>query len=217
MSGERSALLDAVGVSLTWTPPTVRSMTLTDAARSGDLATTGCLRSARVRKSRADMAHGYVGGVSPPAIWKLGLGMTGRSVWPPPRRWVCASANEGTDRAGCGRSPAAAHGGGCTRTLECVGPADGIVNRSDRRPLSPLYSRSGRARRLKMGPGDEPPSSARACGIFRCSRSRGFSVLSRLALGQESRRIALMEKLKIAKQTQLRQTWIAISLVAALP
>src|SRR3954470_16501827 len=47
MSGERSARLEAVGVSVTRTPPTVRSMTLTDVARSADLATTGCPRSAR--------------------------------------------------------------------------------------------------------------------------------------------------------------------------
>jgi hypothetical protein len=35
-----------------------------------------------------------------------------------------------------------------------------------------------------MGPGDETPSSGRACGIFRYSRFRGFSGWSRLALGQ---------------------------------
>src|SRR5207248_6296177 len=69
MSGERSARLEAVAVSVTRTPPTVRSMTLTDVARSGDLATTGCPKSARIRKSRADMAHADVGGVSLPAVW----------------------------------------------------------------------------------------------------------------------------------------------------
>jgi hypothetical protein len=151
MSGERSARLEAVGVgvSLTRTPPTVRSMTLRDVARSGDLATTGCPRSARIRKSRADMAHANVGGVSPPALCQFGLGKTGRPAWPPPRRWVCARADEGTGRAGCGRSPRSGAWGGCTQTWECLGSADGIVHRSDRRPLSPRWSQSGRARRLK--------------------------------------------------------------------
>jgi hypothetical protein len=32
----------------------------------------------------------------------------------------------------------------------------------------------------------------------------------------KSRRIALQKKLNIAKQTQLRQTWIAISLITAV-
>jgi hypothetical protein len=151
MSGERSARLEAVGVSVsvTRTPPTVRSMTLTDVARSGDgdLATTWCPRSARIRNSWADIAHADVGGVSPPA-WLFGLGEPGRPAWPPPRRWVCASADEGTGRAGCGRSPRRGAWGGCTQTQECIGSVDDIVNRSDRRPLSPLWSQSGRARRL---------------------------------------------------------------------
>ena len=56
-------------MGVTRTPPTVRSMTLTDVARSGDLATTGCPRSARIRKSRADMVHADVGAVSPLAVW----------------------------------------------------------------------------------------------------------------------------------------------------
>src|SRR3954453_18899836 len=98
MSGERSARLEAVSVRRT--PPTGGSMTLTDVARSGDLATTGCPRSARIRKSRADMAHADVGRVSPPAIWKFGLGKTGRPAWPPPRWWDCTRADEGTGRAG---------------------------------------------------------------------------------------------------------------------
>src|SRR3954465_14810981 len=77
------------------------------------------------------------------------LGKPGRPAWPPPRRWVCASADEGTGRAGCGRSPRRGAWGGCTQALECIGSADDIVTRSDRRPLSPLWSQSGRARGLK--------------------------------------------------------------------
>jgi hypothetical protein len=42
MSGERSARLETVGISVTRTPLTDRSKTSTDVARSGDLATTGC-------------------------------------------------------------------------------------------------------------------------------------------------------------------------------
>ena len=112
--------------------------------------------SRRIRKSRADMAHAYVGGVSPPALWQFGLGKTGRPAWPPPRRWGCANANEGTGRAGCGRSPRRGAWGGCTQTLECVESADDIVNRSDRRPLSPLWSQAVRARRLRKKQKSKP-------------------------------------------------------------
>src|SRR3954447_24123408 len=80
MSGECSARLEAVGVSVTRTPPTVRSMTLTDVARSADLATTGCPRSARIRKTRADMAHAHTGRsvASGSLVWERRGGPHGR-------------------------------------------------------------------------------------------------------------------------------------------
>ena len=150
MSSERSARLETVGVSVsvsvTRTPPTVRSMTLTDVAGRQTLPQQSApdrQESARVEQAwRMLMLAEY-------RLRLFGLGKTGRPVWPPPRRWVCASAHEGAGRAGCGRSPRRGAWGGCMQTWECIGSADDIVNRSDRRPLSPLWSQSRRARRLK--------------------------------------------------------------------
>ena len=94
------------------------------------------------RKTRADLAHAYGGGVSTPSPWQFGFGKTGRLLWPPspplrgvgPRRGGRAKDNEAIARRDCERSSRRGICDGCVQMPESVESREDSGGRSGRAP-----------------------------------------------------------------------------------